>query len=352
VHRAVDKGLSFGAPTESEVELAEQIKKMMPNIESIRMVNSGTEATMSAIRVARGYTGKDKIIKFAGCYHGHADHLLVKAGSGAATFGQPDSPGVPAAFAGETLIANYNDLDNVDQLVEEYPGEIAAIILEPVAGNMGVIAPVAGFLKGLRALCDREGILLIFDEVMTGFRVAKGGAQELYHIVPDLTTLGKIIGGGLPVGAYGGRLDIMEKVSPSGSIYQAGTLSGNPVTMAAGLATLRELEKPGRYEDLGSKTVWLVNEMKDILDKAVIPYRMQQVGGMFGFFFIEQDVMNFDDALKCNVPRFIRFFREMLNQGVYLAPSAFEATFMSLSHSEQDLERTRDAFKTAIGNIS
>lgn len=348
VHRAIDQGLSFGAPTESEIELAEQIKKMMPNIESIRMVNSGTEATMSAIRVARGYTGKDKIIKFAGCYHGHADHLLVKAGSGAATFGQPDSPGVPASFAGETLIAPYNDLNQVEQLVENYPGEIAAIILEPVAGNMGVIAPVSGFLKGLRALCDREGILLIFDEVMTGFRVAKGGAQELYHIIPDLTTLGKIIGGGLPVGAYGGRMDIMQKVSPAGSIYQAGTLSGNPVTMAAGLATLKELDKPGRYEELGSKTVWLVNEMKDILNKASVPYRIQQVGGMFGFFFIDQDVTNFEAALKCNTDRFIAFFRAMLNRGVYLAPSAFEAAFMSLAHSEQDLEKTRDAFSSAI----
>ncbi len=351
VKSAVENGLSFGAPTQLEVELAEQVKKMMPNIESLRMVSSGTEATMSAIRVARGYTGRDKIIKFAGCYHGHADHLLVKAGSGAATFGQPDSPGVPSAFAGETLIAGFNDLENVSQLIEEYPGEIAAIILEPVAGNMGVIAPVAGFLKGLRDLCDREGILLIFDEVMTGFRVSKGGAQELYHIVPDLTTLGKIIGGGMPVGAYGGRLDIMEHVSPAGDIYQAGTLSGNPVTMAAGLATLKELDKPGVYEDLGSKAVWLVNEIKDIFENASVPYRIQQVGGMFGFFFIDQDVNGFDDALSCDTERFIKFFREMLSQGIYLAPSAFEAAFVSLAHTEQDLEKTRDAFKTAISNI-
>lgn len=352
VKKTVENGLSFGAPTELEVELAEQVKKMMPNIECVRMVNSGTEATMSAIRVARGYTGRDKIIKFAGCYHGHADHLLVKAGSGAATFGQPDSPGVPGSFAGETLIATYNDIESVNTLVEEYSGEIAAIILEPVAGNMGVVSPVAGFLKSLRDICDREGILLIFDEVMTGFRVAKGGAQELFHIVPDLTALGKIIGGGLPVGAYGGRLDIMEQVSPAGGIYQAGTLSGNPVTMAAGLATLKELEKPGFYEDIGAKAVWLVNEMRDILEKASIPFRIQQVGAMFGFFFIDKDVNNFADALDCDTERFIKFFREMLAQGIYLAPSAFEAAFMSFAHSEQDLEKTRDAFSNAITKLN
>lgn len=352
VKKAVEDGLSFGAPTELEVELAEQVKKMMPNIESVRMVNSGTEATMSAIRAARGYTGRDKIIKFAGCYHGHADHLLVKAGSGAATFGQPDSPGVPASFASETLIAKYNDLENVSSLIEEHPGEIAALILEPVAGNMGVVAPVSGFLKGLRDLCDREGILLIFDEVMTGFRVSRGGAQELFHVVPDLTALGKIIGGGLPVGAYGGRLDIMEKVSPSGGIYQAGTLSGNPVTMAAGLATLRELEKPGVYEDLGEKTVWLVNEMRSLMDKASIPYCMQQVGAMFSFFFIDRDVHNFEDAAQSDTERFITYFRSMLDQGIYLAPSAFEASFMSLAHTEQDLETTRDAFAKAIAALT
>ncbi len=352
VTETLKNGLSFGAPTELEVEMAEQIKTMMPNIESVRMVSSGTEATMSAIRVARGYTGRDKIIKFAGCYHGHADYLLVKAGSGAATFGQPDSPGVPEGFASETIIARYNDLDDVSNLVEQHPGEIAAVILEPVAGNMGVIAPKAGFLKGLRDLSDREGILLIFDEVMTGFRVSKGGAQELFHIVPDLTTLGKIIGGGLPVGAYGGRLDIMEKVSPAGDIYQAGTLSGNPVSMSAGLATLKELDKPDIYEELGRKSVWLVNEFKDILNKASVPYRLQQVGAMFGFFFIDRDVDNFDDALKCDTERFIAFFKEMLNQGIYLAPSAFEAAFMSLAHSDEDLEKTRDAFEASIKKVS
>lgn len=345
-------GLSFGAPTAAEIDLAELIKKLMSNMDLVRMVNSGTEATMSAIRVARGFTGRDKIIKFAGCYHGHADYLLVKAGSGAATLGAPDSPGVPAAFAEETLIAEYNNLDNVRMLVEQYPSEIAAIILEPVAGNMGVITPRHGFLSGLRELCDREGIVLILDEVMTGFRVSKGGAQELYHIMPDLTTLGKIIGGGLPVGAYGGRRDIMQKVSPMGDVYQAGTLSGNPLAMAAGLATLNELDKPGFYEDIGSKTTWLVNEMRDILEKASIPYRMSSVGGMFGLFFIDRDVYSFEDALKCDTKRYAKFFREMLLQGIYLAPSAFEATFMSAAHSEADLEQTRDAFKVSIGNIA
>ncbi len=351
IRKKLDSGISYGAPTEAEIEMAELLKSMMPNLDMVRMVNSGTEATMSAIRVARGFTGRDKIIKFAGCYHGHADYLLVKAGSGAITLGTPDSPGVPASFAGETLIAEYNNLENVKMLVEQYPDEIAAIILEPVAGNMGVITPRHGFLSGIRELCDREGIVLIFDEVMTGFRVSKGGAQELYHIMPDLTTLGKIIGGGLPVGAYGGRLDIMQRVSPLGDIYQAGTLSGNPLAMSAGLATLKEINRPGFYEDIGSKTNWLVNEMRDILEKASVPFRMQSVGGMFGLFFIDQDVYSFADALHCNTERYATFFREMLNQGIYLAPSAFEATFMSAAHSESDLEKTREAFKKSIEKV-
>lgn len=348
LQQVMTSGLSFGAPTIQEIELAELIRQLMPNIDLVRMVNSGTEATMSAIRLARGFTGRDKIIKFAGCYHGHADYLLVKAGSGATTLGAPDSPGVPAAFARETLIAEFNNLENVQMLVEQYPEEIAAIILEPVAGNMGVITPRHGFLRGLRELCDREGILLIFDEVMTGFRVSRGGAQELYHIMPDLTTLGKVIGGGLPVGAYGGRIDIMKKVSPVGDIYQAGTLSGNPLAMTAGLATLREISKPGFYEDLGSKTSWLTNEMRDILEKASVPYRMSVVGGMFGLYFIDRDVHSFADALACDTEFYARFFRQMLNQGIYLAPSAFEATFMSAAHSEADLEKTRDAFRISI----
>jgi len=351
IHNVIDHGLSFGAPTESEIDVAELIKNMMPNIESVRMVNSGTEATMSAIRVARGFTGRDKIVKFSGCYHGHADYLLVKAGSGATTLGAPDSPGVPESFTNETLLAQYNNLEEVQKLTEQYPSEIAAIILEPVAGNMGVIPPVPGFLKGLRELCDREGILLIFDEVMTGFRVAKGGAQELFHIQPDLTTLGKIIGGGLPVGAYGGRLDIMQRVSPSGDIYQAGTLSGNPVAMAAGLVTLQELNKPGIYDKIGQKAVWLVNEMKDVLHKASIPHQIQQVGGMFGFFFIDQTVNNYEDALQCDTKRFSIFFREMLSQGIYIAPSAFEAGFISTAHSDADLEKTKNAFAQAISKV-
>jgi len=344
-------GLSFGAPTDLEIQLAEKIKNLMTNIELVRMVNSGTEATMSAIRVARGYTGRNKIIKFSGCYHGHADYLLVKAGSGATTLGTPDSLGVPAEFAGQTLIAQFNNLDDVTRLAEEHSGEIAAVILEPVAGNMGVITPKPGFLQGLRSICDREGILLIFDEVMTGFRVARGGAQELFHIVPDLTTLGKIIGGGMPVGAYGGRQDIMEKVAPIGAVYQAGTLSGNPIAMAAGLATLDELDKPGVYEDLGSKTNWLVSEMEDILKRNSIPYACRQVGSMFGFFFIDQDVYCYEDALNCDTARFNAYFREMLNQGIYLAPSAFEAGFVSLAHSEEDLEKTRDAFQISIRKL-
>jgi len=351
IHKALENGLSFGAPTKIEIELAELIKQMMPNIDMLRMVNSGTEATMSAIRLARGFTKRDKIIKFSGCYHGHADFLLVKAGSGAATLGTPDSLGVPATFAQETLIAEYNNLDDVRDLIDMHVGEIAAIIVEPVAGNMGVITPKAGFLKGIREICDREGIVLIFDEVMTGFRVSKGGAQELFHIIPDLTTLGKIIGGGMPVGAYGGRQDIMEKVSPLGDVYQAGTLSGNPIAMTAGYTTLKELNKPGVYEDISSKASWLVNEIKDIFTQASIPFRIQQVGGMFGFFFIDQDVNCFGDALKCDTVRFAAFFKEMLGQGIYLAPSAFEASFMSTAHSEEDLEKTRDAFKISIQNI-
>jgi glutamate-1-semialdehyde 2,1-aminomutase len=344
-------GLSFGAPTAVEIELANTIRRLMPHIEMVRMVSSGTEATMSAIRLARGFTGRDKIIKFSGCYHGHADYLLVKAGSGAATLGVPDSAGVPDDFVRHTLIARYNDLEEVRQLLDQNVGEVAAIIVEPIAGNMGMVTPKPGFLKGLRELCDREGILLIFDEVMTGFRVAKGGAQDLFHIMPDLTTLGKIIGGGMPVGAYGGRLDIMQRIAPVGDVYQAGTLSGNPMAMAAGLATLRELDKPGIYESIGAKTTWLTNEIKDIFDKAGVPYRLNCIGGMFGFFFIDRDVTCFEEAMLCDTKRYAAFFREMLNQGIYLAPSAFEAAFMSLAHTEADLEQSRDAVAVSIRRV-
>ena len=347
----MEKGLSFGAPTQGETELVELIRQMVPSMEMVRLVNSGTEATMSAIRVARGFTGRDKIIKFTGCYHGHADYLLVKAGSGATTLGAPDSPGVPASFAAHTLLCQYNNLAEVQAQIDEHPGEIAAVILEPVAGNMGVIPPKGSFLKDLRALCDREGILLIFDEVMTGFRVAKGGAQELFHIQPDLTTLGKVIGGGMPVGAYGGRQDIMARVSPSGDIYQAGTLSGNPMAVAAGLVTLGELNKPGFYEEQSKKVNWLCSEMRDALEKKGVPYHMSNIGTMFGFYFINQPVHSYEDALKCDAALYGKFFRAMLAHGVYLAPSAFEAAFMSQAQREEDLENPAQAFRASLEEV-
>jgi len=351
LNKTMASGLSFGAPVETEIELAALISKIVPSIEMVRMVNSGTEATMSAIRLARGYTGRDKIIKFTGCYHGHADYLLVKAGSGATTLGAPDSPGVPKAFTEETLLTPYNDLEATIDLVGAHSGEVAALILEPVAGNMGVVAPNPGFLKGLRDLCDREGILLIFDEVMSGFRAAKGGAQELFHIQPDLTTLGKVIGGGMPVGAYGGRAEIMAKVSPSGDVYQAGTLSGNPMAMAAGIVTLTELDKPGFYEDLCQKTTWLTNEMADCLNKKGVAHSMTTVGSMFGFFFSDKPVHNYEEALECDQQLFSKYFRSMLSKGIYLAPSAFEAGFMSAAHTEEDLQKTVDAFKATFEEI-
>ena len=351
IQDVMKNGLSFGAPTKLEIDLAEKIRGIVPSMELVRMVNSGTEATMSAIRAARGYTGRDKIIKFSGCYHGHADYLLVKAGSGVATLGSPDSPGVPASFAAETLIAQYNNLGEVKDLVEKYTDEVACIILEPVAGNMGVIPPQGDFLKQLRELCDLNGIVLIFDEVMTGFRVGLNCAQGLFHVEPDLTCIGKIIGGGMPVGAYGGKKKIMERISPSGDIYQAGTLSGNPVAMAAGIATLEILEKPGFYEDLGQKVNWLCNEMEDSLKAAGRPYHMEKVGGMFGFYFIDKPVHNFEDALGCDTELFGKFFRQMLINGIYIAPSAFEASFMSAAHSEDDLQKTADAFKKSLAAI-
>ncbi|OGG99729.1 MAG: glutamate-1-semialdehyde-2,1-aminomutase [Candidatus Lambdaproteobacteria bacterium RIFOXYD1_FULL_56_27] len=345
------KGLSFGAPIEMEIELARWINRLVPSMEMVRMVSSGTEATMSAIRVARGFTGRDKIIKFTGCYHGHADYLLVKAGSGATTLGAPDSPGVPEAFAALTLLCQYNNLAAVQEMVESNSGEVAAIIVEPVAGNMGVVAPGPGFLQGLRELCDKEGILLIFDEVMTGFRVSKGGAQELFHVEPDLTTLGKVIGGGMPVGAYGGRRDIMSQVSPAGNIYQAGTLSGNPMAMAAGIATLKVLDRPGFYEDLVQKTTWLKNEMQEALTKKGVPHSITSVGSMFGFYFAKEKVDSYETALKCDAALYGKYFREMLIRGIYMAPSAYEAAFMSAAHSEADLEKTALAFKESLNQI-
>ena len=342
------KGTSFGAPTEGEILLAEMVCEAVPSVEMLRLVNSGSEAAMAVLRVARGYTGRDKIIKFEGCYHGSVDPLLVQAGSGAMTLGIPDSPGVPASFVEHTLQAKFNDLDSVIKLVEENSSKIAAVIIEPVAGNMGMIPPEHGFLQGLRDLCDREGILLIFDEVMSGFRVDYGGAQALFGVLPDMSIFGKIIGGGLPVGAYGGRQDIMLQVAPAGPVYQAGTLSGNPLAVAAGLSTLEILRKENPYPELGQKTSRLSGEFQSAAESAGVPLQTQAMGGMFGFFFSETPVRNYQDALNSDVERFTRFFRSMLNQGIYLAPSAFESLFVSTAHSEKDLERTARAFRKAL----
>ncbi|MDG4953166.1 glutamate-1-semialdehyde 2,1-aminomutase [Actinobacillus equuli] len=352
VLKAVPNGLSFGAPTESEITLAELVTKLVPSIELVRMVSSGTEATMSAIRLARGYTGRDKIIKFEGCYHGHSDSLLVKAGSGALTLGQPSGPGVPADFAKHTLTCTYNDLDSVKTAFEQYPNEIACLIVEPVAGNMNCIPPKNDFLKGLRALCDQYGAVFIIDEVMTGFRVALGGAQAYYDVKPDLTTLGKIIGGGMPVGAFGGKKEIMEYIAPTGPVYQAGTLSGNPIAMAAGLACLTELSKAGNEEKLAAQTKTLAEGFKALADKHNVPLTVQYVGGMFGLFFTEQtEINNFQDVMKCDAAKFNRFFHLMLEQGVYLAPSAFEAGFMSLAHSDEDIQATLAAADKAFAAL-
>ena len=341
-------GTSFGAPTEGEILLAEMVCEAVPSVEMLRLVNSGSEAAMAVLRVARGYTGRDKIIKFEGCYHGSVDPLLVQAGSGATTLGIPDSPGVPESFVEHTLQAQFNDLESVIKLVEENSREIAAVILEPVAGNMGMIPPGHGFLKGLRDLCDREGILLIFDEVMSGFRVDYGGAQALFGVLPDMSIFGKIIGGGLPVGAYGGRQDIMLQVAPAGPVYQAGTLSGNPLAVAAGLSTLGILKKQNPYPDLGQKTSWLSGEFRAAAESAGIPFQTQAMGGMFGFFFSETPVRNYQEALNSDLELFTRFFRRMLKQGIYLAPSAFESLFVSTAHTEEDLERTAKAFRKAL----
>ncbi|SJZ89786.1 glutamate-1-semialdehyde 2,1-aminomutase [Vibrio cincinnatiensis] len=350
---AAQRGLSFGAPTEMEIAMAELVSELVPSMEQLRMVNSGTEATMSAIRLARGYTGRDKIIKFEGCYHGHADSLLVKAGSGALTLGQPSSPGVPADFAKYTLTARFNDLDSVRQLFATNPGEIACIIVEPVAGNMNCIPPVAGFHEGLREICDQEGALLIFDEVMTGFRVALGGAQAHYNIKPDLTTLGKVIGGGMPVGAFGGRKDVMQYIAPTGPVYQAGTLSGNPIAMAAGYACLSLLKEEGNEKRLASKTKQLAQGFKTLADKHGIPLVVNQVGGMFGFFFTDQaQVTCYEEVAKCDVERFKRFFHLMLGYGVYLAPSAFEASFTSLAHGSKEIEATLEAADRSFAQLA
>ena len=348
IQKAAASGASFGAPTALETELAELVNQAYPNIEKVRMVSSGTEATMSAIRLARGYTGRDKILKFDGCYHGHADSLLVKAGSGLATFGVPTSPGVPADFAKHTLTAIYNDLADVIEIVAANKGEIACIILEAIAGNMGCVPPVAGFLQGLRELCSAEGILLIIDEVMTGFRVSYGGAQERYGVRGDLVCLGKIIGGGLPVGAFGGKSEIMDSLSPEGGVYQAGTLSGNPLAMSAGIATLKLLQEKGFYQQLEEKSAYLEKGLQQVTGSSSVATCWQRVGGMFCTYFQDGPVNNFADALKSDTEAFGRFFRSMLDQGINLAPAQFEAGFMSIAHSKEDLDKTIAAVEKAL----
>ena len=349
--KTAPKGTSFGAPTPSEVDLATKVKKAFPSMELVRMVSSGTEAVMGAIRVARGYTGRVKIIKFEGCYHGHGDSLLVKAGSGAATLGIPDSLGVPRDLAKHTLTAPYNDLESVKALINQYPGEIACIIVEPIAGNMGVVLPETGFLEGLRKLCDEKGILLIFDEVITGFRAAYGGVQELYKIKVDMTCLGKIIGGGLPVGAYGGRRLIMEEVAPLGGVYQAGTLSGNPLAMTAGIATLELLKSKKTYRDLEKKTLYLTEKISECAEEIGIPLSINRITGMFTLFFTEGPVRDYRTAKLSDTKRFAQFFIEMMEQGIYLPPSQFEAWFISLAHTQKDLDKTIEACNTAFKKI-
>ncbi len=341
VQEAAANGLSFGAPTAVETSMAERVCELVPSVERVRMVSSGTEATMSAIRLARGYTGRDKIVKFEGCYHGHADSLLVKAGSGALTLGVPTSPGVPVDLAKHTVTLSYNDPEQVRSTFEQVGAEIAAVIVEPVAGNMNCVPPVPGFLEALREVCDRFGSVLIFDEVMTGFRVALGGAQAHYGVTPDLTTLGKVIGGGMPVGAFGGRADIMEQIAPLGPVYQAGTLSGNPVAMTAGLTTLQLISEPGFFDRLSAATSRLTRGLRAQAADAGVSLVTNQVGGMFGVFFTaESSVENFQQATSCDQAQFQRFYHGMLEEGVYLAPSAFEAGFVSAAHGEQEVEAT------------
>ena len=352
VKAACDKGLSFGAPTEIETALAQRVCEFVPSLDLVRMVSSGTEATMSALRLARGYTGRDKIIKFEGCYHGHSDSLLVKAGSGALTMGVPSSPGVPASFAEETVTLAFNDIDSVNKAFADMGREIACIIVEPVAGNMNCIPPVPGFLEGLRQVCDDYGTVLIFDEVMTGFRVGLGGAQEYYGVTPDITTLGKILGGGMPVGAFGGKQEIMDHLAPTGLVYQAGTLSGNPVAMAAGLKTLELISQPGFYQDLADKVKKLVDGLQASASLANIGLTTNCVGGMFGLFFSDEDqISSFKQVMACDQNKFKQFFHAMLEQGVYLAPSAFEAGFVSSAHGNNDIEETINIAASVFKNM-
>jgi glutamate-1-semialdehyde 2,1-aminomutase len=352
VQERVARGLSFGAPTEIETLVAKKICEIIPSIEMVRMVSSGTEATMSAIRLARGYTGRDRIVKFEGCYHGHSDSLLVKAGSGALTLGIPTSPGVPKELAAHTTTLAYNDIAQVQQLFADRGEEIACLIVEPVAGNMNCVLPVPGFLEALRSVCDQHGTVLIFDEVMTGFRVALGGAQALYGVKPDLTTLGKIVGGGMPVGAFGGKREIMEHIAPLGPVYQAGTLSGNPVAMAAGLATMEALCEPGFHARLADKTARLADGLLNAARAASVPLCINQVCGMFGLFFTDKaPVRYFREVMACDVERFRRFFHAMLKDGVYLAPSAFEAGFISIAHEQAQIDATIAAARAAFAQV-
>jgi len=352
VRDSLSNSLSFGAPSRKEVEMAELIVSMVPSVEMVRMVNSGTEATMSAIRVARGYTGREKIIKFEGCYHGHGDSFLISAGSGAVTMGVPDSPGVPQGVANDTLTAPYNNIEAVKKLVEANKGKIAAVIIEPVAGNMGCVLPKAGFLEGLRKICTEENIILIFDEVMSGFRLSKSGSQGVLNVVPDMTTLGKIIGGGMPVGAYGGKKEIMEKVSPAGPVYQAGTLSGNPVAMSAGLAMLHHLNAhPEIYTQLNDQTSYLINGMRKANHLLGLDYTFNHIGSMFTMFFTNTAVEDFDGAKKSDLKVFAEYFQEMLSRGIYLAPSQFESLFISTSITKEIADEIIEAHRSSMEKI-
>ncbi|MGD8576274.1 MAG: glutamate-1-semialdehyde 2,1-aminomutase [Thiohalophilus sp.] len=352
VESVMHNGLSFGAPTELETLMADKVCELVPSVEMVRMVNSGTEATMSALRLARGYTGRDKIVKFEGNYHGHSDSLLVKAGSGALTLGVPTSPGVPASLAELTITLTYNDSQQVRDTFDQLGDQIAAIIVEPVAGNMNCVPPVDGFLQTLREVCDQHGNVLIFDEVMTGFRVALGGAQSHFGVTPDLTTLGKVIGGGMPVGAFGGKRAIMEQIAPLGPIYQAGTLSGNPVAMAAGLTTLNLISQPGFFDNLGQRVSQLLDGLRERASAASIPLTTNQAGGMFGYFFSDEEcITRFDQVSNCDMDRFKRFYHGMLDAGIYLAPAAFEAGFVSGAHTEQDINATLDAAERVFATL-
>lgn len=351
VQQALENGMSFGAPCELEIQLAELVKEHIASIDLVRMVNSGTEATMTALRLARGVTGRDKIVKFEGCYHGHNDSLLVKAGSGALTLGQPSSPGITKAIAADTLIANYNDLDHVSRIFDQYGDDIAAIIVEPIAGNMGCIPPQDGFLQGLREICDCYQAILIFDEVMTGFRVALGGAQSYYQVTPDLTTLGKIIGGGMPVGAVGGRQDIMEHIAPLGPVYQAGTLAGNPIAMAAGIATLKEIGKPGFYDALNQHSEQLIQGLQQAASTAKIPFLIQGVGSMFSMFFTHQkEISQYQQLNQVNTQQYSQLFHQLLNHHIYIAPSPYECAFVSSAHGKDEINQTIDAVTSMFSN--